>query len=302
MLYFDYNEYIKEGICFMLIQDDALRSVIARTLRVKEDELTEDMMKELVHLEVQDHEIETLEGLQYAENLETLNASNNKLQTLDPIKDLHNLVCLNVSRNQLRDLQALHGFRQLKKLNISRNNLYTMDISSVAAMIDLEVLNLSKAKVDSLIYLEHCKKLEEVHINTENGPFSYAILGVLKKLKKLDMGGMRLFNIEDLTYLSNIEELDLNTNLMSDLTPLLSMKNLKKLNVSNCPYLKDYSILKEFSNLKSLNISYNEPEHFTFLKELNHLESLSMEQTGFKDMSLLNNLGDLKELNVSKTA
>ena len=216
----------------MLIQDDALRSVIARTLRVKEEELNEDLMKELIHLEVQDHEIENLEGLQYAENLETLNASNNKLQTLDPIKDLHNLVCLNVSRNQLRDLQALHGFRQLKKLNISRNNLYTMDISSIAAMIDLEVLNLSKAKVDSLIYLEHCKKLEEVHINTENGPFSYAILGVLKKLKKLDMGGMRLFNIEDLTYLSNVEELDLNTNLMSDLSPLLSMKNLKKLNVS----------------------------------------------------------------------
>ena len=29
----------------MLIQDDALRSVIARTLRVKEEELTEEMMK-----------------------------------------------------------------------------------------------------------------------------------------------------------------------------------------------------------------------------------------------------------------
>ena len=47
MLYFDYNEYIKEGIYFMLIQDDALRSVIARTLRVKEEELNEDLMKEL---------------------------------------------------------------------------------------------------------------------------------------------------------------------------------------------------------------------------------------------------------------
>ena len=31
----------------MLIQDDALRSVIARTLRVKEEELNEDLMKEL---------------------------------------------------------------------------------------------------------------------------------------------------------------------------------------------------------------------------------------------------------------
>mgnify|MGYP002237085832 FL=1 len=49
-----------------------------------------------------------------------------------------------------------------------------------------------------------------------------------------------------------------------------------------------------------MNISYNEPEHFTFLKELSHLEELSMEQTGFKDMALLNSLGDLKVLNVSK--
>ena len=35
MLYFDYNEYIKEGIYFMLIQDDALRSVIGSSTVVK---------------------------------------------------------------------------------------------------------------------------------------------------------------------------------------------------------------------------------------------------------------------------
>lgn len=49
MLYFDYNEYIKEGIYFMLIQDDALRSVIARTLRVKEEELNENGSLTLAH-------------------------------------------------------------------------------------------------------------------------------------------------------------------------------------------------------------------------------------------------------------
>ena len=80
-----------------------------------------------------------------------------------------------------------------------------MDVSSIAAMIDLESLNLEKAKVDSLEYLERCKKLQEVSIDTENGPFSYAILGTLKQLKKLNMRGMRLFNIEDLTYLSSVE-------------------------------------------------------------------------------------------------
>ena len=51
------------------------------------------------------------------------------------------------------------------------------------------------------------------------------------------MRGMRLFNIEDLTYLSSVEVLDLSTNLMSDLSPLLSMESLTELNLSNCPYI-----------------------------------------------------------------
>ena len=98
-----------------------------------------------------------------------------------------------------------------------------------------------------LEYLERCKKLQEVSINTENGPFSYAILGTLKQLKKLNMRGMRLFNIEDLTYLSSVEVLDLSTNLMSDLSPLLSMESLTELNLSNCPYISDYSVLTQIS-------------------------------------------------------
>ena len=270
----------------MLIKDDVLRQVTARTLRVKEEDLTPEVMLELTHLEAPDYEIKSLEGLEYAENLVVLNVSNNLLEELDPIRDLRNLEVLDVSRNQLRDLQALHGFRQLKRLNLSRNKLYTMDISSIAAMIDLEYLNLERAKVDSLEYLERCKKLEEVYINTENGPFSFAILGSLKKLKKLHMAGMRLFNIQDLSYLENIEELDLSTNLMSDISPLMMMKNLKRLNLSNCPYIHNYDVLKEFPNLTSINIAFNKADDFGFLKDLIHCESLHLQQTGFTDLTL----------------
>ena len=233
----------------MLIPDENLGYVVSRTLRVKPHELTPELMTKITRLEAPNHEIRSLEGLQFAENLEYMDVSNNQIETLDPIRDLRNLEILDASSNQLRDIQALHGFRQLRKLNISRNNLYTMDVSSIAAMIDLESLNLEKAKVDSLEYLERCKKLQEVSINTENGPFSYAILGTLKQLKKLNMRGMRLFNIEDLTYLSSVEVLDLSTNLMSDLSPLLSMESLTELNLSNCPYISDYSVLTQFPNL-----------------------------------------------------
>ena len=236
----------------MFIKDDALREALARNLHCKPDEVTPEKLKSLIRLDISDLELKSLEGLQEAENLEYLNASGNNLHTLDPIKDLYSLEELDVSSNQLRDIQALHGYRQLRKLNISRNNLYTMDISSVAGMLNLEVLNLKKSKVDSLEYLENCKKLRELKINTENGPFSYAVLGTLPKLTKLDMSGMRRFTVDDLNYITHIEELNLDTNLVSDISPLLVMKNLRILNVANNPYLTDYSILKQFPKLESL--------------------------------------------------
>ena len=151
----------------MLIKDEALSEVVARTLRIKPEEVTPETMLDLIRLEAPGHGISTLEGLEYAENLETLNVSDNNLESLDPIKGLRNLENLDVSRNHLRDIQPLHGFRQLKRLNISRNKLFTMDVSSIAAMIDLEYLNLERAKIDSLEYLIRCRKLKELSINTE---------------------------------------------------------------------------------------------------------------------------------------
>ena len=121
------------------------------------EEVTPETMLDLIRLEAPGHGISSLEGLEYAENLETLNVSDNNLERLDPIKGLRNLENLDVSRNHLRDIQPLHGYRQLKRLNISRNKLFTMDVSSIAAMIDLEYLNLERAKIDSLEYLIRCE-------------------------------------------------------------------------------------------------------------------------------------------------
>ena len=99
------------------------------------------------------------------------------------------------------------------------------------------------------------------------------------------MNKMWLYSIDDLTYLKSVEVLDLSTNLFSDLSPLTSMTNLRSLDVSNCPYLKDYSILADMEHLEVLNLSYNHPSHFSFLKKLTHLRELRMVQTGTQEMS-----------------
>ncbi|MEI3147687.1 MAG: leucine-rich repeat domain-containing protein [Merdibacter sp.] len=135
----------------IVIQDDMLRDVIARTLHISEER---DHGRKAARTErafgplCRRHSRWRACGI--AENLEYLDLCGNSIEILDPIRDLRNIERLNVS-NRLRDLQALHGYRQLKKLDISRNNLYTMDISAVAGMIDLEELNLERSKVDNII-------------------------------------------------------------------------------------------------------------------------------------------------------
>lgn len=127
----------------MLIKNKALADAVARTLHKKPEELREDDLKELVQLDASNLEADTLEGLQYAENLEKLNVSNNALYDIRPLGNLMNLVDLDVSGNRLRDITPLNGHFQMVRLNLSRNNLFTMDISAVAGMINLEVLNLA---------------------------------------------------------------------------------------------------------------------------------------------------------------
>ena len=204
----------------MLIKDEMLRGAIARALRITEDKITKEEMKKLIRLSARSCGIVSLEGLEYAENLTYLDLCANAIEDLTPIKGLREIEYLNVSKNMLRDIQALRDFRQLVRLDLSRNNLYTMDISALAGMHNLEELNLERCKVDNLMYLENVKKLKRLHVGIENGPFPLSILGMLDNLVEVHMNKMWLYDIADLTYLKKIEVLDLSTNLFRDLSPL----------------------------------------------------------------------------------
>ena len=80
----------------MVIKDEMLREVIARTLRITPQEITEEKMLELRSLSVRYAGVTTLEGLEYAENLESLDLCGNNIEILDPIRDLRNIERLNV--------------------------------------------------------------------------------------------------------------------------------------------------------------------------------------------------------------
>ncbi|MCF0260854.1 MAG: Rab family protein, partial [Erysipelotrichaceae bacterium] len=63
----------------MFIKNKALLKVISRTLHKNPEDLKKEDLLELVQLDASDLDADSLEGLQYAENLEKLNVANNAL-------------------------------------------------------------------------------------------------------------------------------------------------------------------------------------------------------------------------------
>ena len=144
----------------MLIKDHMLAEAIARSLHKEKANITTDDLHTITEIHARGMEIQSLDGLEYCENLTYLDLSGNNIEVLNPLRNLRSLEVIDLSKNLLRDITALHNARNLKRLNLSRNNLYVMDISAINTMSNLEELNLNRCKVDSITYLEGCHRLK----------------------------------------------------------------------------------------------------------------------------------------------
>ena len=79
------------------IKDEALKNSIKETLNLSSDDITLGNMDKLTELSCSDKWISSLEGLEYAKNLELLDVSNNQIKDLSPLKNLKKLTNLNAN-------------------------------------------------------------------------------------------------------------------------------------------------------------------------------------------------------------
>ena len=79
------------------IKDEALKNSIKETLNLSSDDITLGNMDKLTELSCSDKWISSLEGLEYAKNLEVLDISYNTTKDLSPLKNLKKLTNLNAN-------------------------------------------------------------------------------------------------------------------------------------------------------------------------------------------------------------
>lgn len=142
-------------------------------------------------------------------------------------------------------------------------------------------------------------------------------------LDALDLSGNSYIqDIEPLTQLVDLQQLDLSRTAVTDITPLRNLTSLTSLNLSNTniqdlsplkysdklvelninnTLVSDVSVFEKFVNMQHLEMKNTSVTDFTILTNLTQLKYLSLENSKIVDITPVGSLTAMEELNLSRT-
>ncbi|MCP0887837.1 MucBP domain-containing protein [Ligilactobacillus sp. WILCCON 0076] len=104
--------------------DKNLQEVVAAVLKVTSvDKITKEDMADITDLSGVNRNIKSLEGLEYATSLTSLNISGNQISDISPLAKLSSLTDLNLSDNQISDISPIANLKSLTYLNLNFNKI-----------------------------------------------------------------------------------------------------------------------------------------------------------------------------------
>jgi hypothetical protein len=131
--------------------DPRLKAVVEATLWIS-DPAPADMLNltslTCIGEHPKDDAIESLVGLEYATNLQSLTLSSHRIGSISPLSKLTRLRRLLLDDNQIDDISAVSGLTGLWTLGLSRNSI--SDISALSALSDLGTLSLHRNRVSDI--------------------------------------------------------------------------------------------------------------------------------------------------------
>ena len=116
------------------IPDKNLEEAVRNTICKLEGDLYVEDMLDLLYLYAGNKEINIIEGLQFAINIEDLSLSNNNIRDIDQLSQLNNIKLLDLKNCNLSELKPLMNLNNLKFVDLSYNNI--RDISVFDKIID----------------------------------------------------------------------------------------------------------------------------------------------------------------------
>ena len=192
--------------------DDILET--GTTLKRSKEESRENFISRINHISLTLKKIDSMDGIQFCKNLKILDLCENKISNISHLKDCKMLTNLYLQNNCIQEISGLDDL-PLKVLNLSCNSI--SHVSGLDNLKDLEILTLDQQNI------------------TNPMTFDPDSLEALQSLKYLSLIQCQLINIETLSLLQDLRNLNLVNNNIDSLNQL-------ELVVSSCKKLKDLTV------------------------------------------------------------
>lgn len=167
---------------------------------------------------------------------------------------------------ELTSLKLHNGTIQMGEINapltsLGFENCYIVHLENISCFSELRRLEIVNCKeVDDFTFLENLPQLRQLSIENSTTSTTYwerkisremiSAVSKCKKLERLSLSSSGLSSIEELSEMTNLQELDLSFNNIDDFSPLYGLRGLRKLWVNDNPqnelgqlvYIPDLSI------------------------------------------------------------
>ena len=257
-------------------------------------------LTELTYLDLKHNRITDLNPLADLIGLIDLNLRNNRITDVKPLANLTALETLRLNRNAITDITPLIGLENLKILRIADNPIHDfsplLQLEGVELDIEIDLSQLDKLNV---IVEVPDPNLEQAIRETLSLPDEMPLTQLqMLRLTRLRVKRLELKDLTGLEYATNLEDLSLDTSMVSDLTLLSNLIALRTLSVSRNP-ISDIRPLANLIQLRVLTLWSNEIRDITPLANLTNLTYLNLDENSVDDITPLANLTALTRLKLS---
>ena len=215
------------------IPDPNLRAAVREALDVPgDDAITTRALQYLTYLVANSRGIESLQGLEFATELQHLQLRSNQIVDIRPLANLKRLDTLIILENRISDLTPLANLMELVELNARDNPV--SDVSPLADLRILKHLDLSRCQIVDTTPLARLTKLRVLQLN-HNQIVDVRPLSNLRMLYKLEIHRNFIVDIRPLANLTHLTELNLSDNDIPDVSPLADLTDLETLDIRGIP-------------------------------------------------------------------
>ena len=239
-------------------------------------------------------------------NLTDLNISNNpmKVSDISPLAALKELRTLDLLNSGISDIRPLSGLTELRTLLLKGNPIRDLTPLSGLNLTDLkyDVVEQTTGQTDLAAAWMPDPALRTA-VRGEIGllPDVRLTKERLQSARYINVAGKGISDITGLEFATNLRELDIRNNPITDLRPLANLTTLERLYFSdlfpNTPTL-DLRPLANLINLEELSLENSKVSDISPLARLKKLQILDLSHNDISDLRPLAGLRELRKLRI----